>query len=131
MARRYLFAALVFALLAATTGLSIVAQRGAAPPRRPGILGDGIAQLPNGWRIAPAGRHAPIGDLPLNMVCRPTALPPDHEQRLVSRASRCSIPSTSSSPTFWLEHAWLGLAWHPDGALPSSGGAQNVVNEPT
>ena len=34
------------------------------------------------------------------------------------------------SATVPLDHAWLGLAWHPDGKrLFSSGAAQNVVNE--
>ena len=132
MLRRHAFAVVTLALLGATTGLSIVAQRGAPPPRRPGILGDGIAQLPNGWRIAPTGRHAPIGDLPLNMVWSP-----DGRYLLITNngwskpsitvfdTAHFGIPATRP-----LDPAWLGLAWHPDGKrLFSSGAAQNVVNE--
>jgi hypothetical protein len=55
------FAAITIGLILATAGLSVVAQRAAPPPRRPGPVGDGVTQLPNGWRIAPAGRHAQIG----------------------------------------------------------------------
>ena len=27
--------------------------------------------LPNGWRLTPAGKHLPLGDLPLNMAVSP------------------------------------------------------------
>ena len=43
----------------------------AAPPERPGHQGAGTVLLPNGWRIAPAGRHITVGDLPLAMVESP------------------------------------------------------------
>ena len=48
-----------------------------------------------------------------------------------SRASRSSTRRISTSRrALPLDHAWLGLAWHPDGKrLFSSGAAQNVVNE--
>ena len=45
-----------------------VAQRGAAPPPLPGRQAGGETLLPNGWKIAPAGHHIQIGDLPLNMA---------------------------------------------------------------
>ena len=71
MRRRHVFLTITITLVLATAGLTTIAKQGAPPPRRPGVLGGGITQLPNGWRIAPAGRHAPIGDLPLNMVWSP------------------------------------------------------------
>ena len=40
-------------------------------PSRPGVLGGGVTLLPNGWKIAPAGRHIQIGDLPLAMIESP------------------------------------------------------------
>ena len=121
---------LLTALCTATTGLVAVAQRGAAPPRLPGARA-GVMQLPNGWRIAPTGRHAPIGDLPLNMVWSPDG------RYLIVTNNGWSKPTLTIFDTanFYirstvaLEHAWLGLAWHPDGMrLFSSGAAQNVVN---
>src|SRR5690242_19526494 len=48
-----------------------IAQRGAVPSARPGRLPGGATLLPNGWRIAPTGKHVQIGDLPLNMVPSP------------------------------------------------------------
>src|SRR3982751_4391072 len=63
MRRRIGFPAIALILSVAVTSLSVVAQRAAPPPRRPGVVEPGITQLPNGWRIAPAGRHAQVGDL--------------------------------------------------------------------
>jgi hypothetical protein len=34
-----------------------IAQRGPAAPAWPGVLGQGVTLLPNGWKTAPAGRH--------------------------------------------------------------------------
>src|SRR5689334_22097133 len=45
-----------------------LAQRGAVLSPRPGRQADGATLLPNGWRIAPAGHHVQVGDLPLNMA---------------------------------------------------------------
>jgi len=42
-----------------------VAQRGAVPTAWPGRQSGGATLLPNGWRIAPAGKHVQVGDLPL------------------------------------------------------------------
>src|SRR5262245_46273733 len=119
-------------LVAMTTGLVTIAQRAAAPPRRPGIIGNGVAQLPNGWRIAPAGRHAPVGDLPLNMIWSPDG------RYLIVTNNGWSKPTLTIFDTanFYIrstvtvDHAWLGLAWDRGGKrLYSSGAAQNQVYE--
>lgn len=108
------------------------AQRGAIPAPRPGLQRGGVTLLPNGWRIAPAGRHVQIGDLPLNMVpspdgryiiitnngwAKPTLTVFDTKtEQVISRAP--------------VDHAWLGLAWHPDGArMFSAGAAENTIHE--
>lgn len=38
---------------------------------RPGVVEKGVTLLPNGWRIAPAGKHVMVGDLPLAMLVSP------------------------------------------------------------
>ena len=132
MRRAIAFWSLALALTLTTSGLVTIAQRGGGEPRRPGILGGGITQLPNGWRIAPAGRHSSIGDLPLNMVWSP-----DGRYLIVtnngwSRPTLTVFDTTNFyiKATIPVDHAWLGLAWHPDGKrLYSSGAAQNVVKE--
>ncbi|HSB61872.1 MAG TPA: hypothetical protein VLI67_09140, partial [Vicinamibacteria bacterium] len=115
----------VVALLAGTAGAATAEDK-------PGHQGGGTVLLPNGWRIAPAGRHLPVGDLPLAMVesrdgrhlvitnngwAKPSITVVDVERLHVQ--SRLS-----------LEHAWLGLAWHPDGRrLYSSGAGGSTVDE--
>jgi YVTN family beta-propeller protein len=109
-----------------------VAQRGAAPVTWPGSLGGGETLLPNGWRIAPAGRHMAIGDLPLNLT-----LSPDGRYLIVSNNGYAKptlrvvdLEHGVVSQTVSLEDAWLGLAWSPDGTrLYSSGAAANSVHE--
>ncbi len=137
MRNRWLFALLAGALLL-TSGASLLtllqAQRGPDAPQWPGPAGDGVVLLPNGWRIAPAGRHLAVGDLPLAMVPSPDgrsvivtnngwsspSLTIVDQQRMYVRAR---VP---------LNHAWLGLVWHPDGnRLYSSGAGFNTVKELT
>jgi len=126
------FVMIATVLAASTVSLVVVAQRAPARPSRPGPLGSGVTQLPNGWRIAPAGRHSQIGDLPLNMVWSP-----DGRYLIVSN-NGWSKPTLTIfdtvnffvKATVPVDHAWLGLAWHPDGKrLFSSGAAENVINE--
>jgi YVTN family beta-propeller protein len=114
------------ALLIAVLGLR------ASAAEKPGSEAAGTVLLPNGWRIAPAGQHVLVGDLPLAMVessdgrylivtnnghARPSLTVLDLERLHVK--SRLLI-----------DHAWLGLAWHPDGKrLYSSGAGGSTVDE--
>ncbi len=99
---------------------------------RPGALGWGVTLLPNGWKIAPAGRHVQVGDLPLAMVESP-----DGRSLLVANngyakptVSVVDLQNEIVRSAIVLDHAWLGLAWHPDGRrLYVSGAANNTVHE--
>src|SRR6266849_8204658 len=97
------------------TGLVLVAVPALAAP--PGPQGSGVTLLPNGWRIAPAGRHITVGDLPLAM-----AESPDGRYLIVSNDGYAKatlavvdLARLSVSQRFPVDNAWLGLAWHPDG----------------
>ncbi|MCU0256496.1 MAG: hypothetical protein MUF60_07115, partial [Vicinamibacterales bacterium] len=128
---RALFPLLVL-FLVVSGALVPLAQLGPAPPERVGAQGEGVTLLPNGWRIAPAGTHVQVGDLPLSMTPSP-----DGRFVIVSN-NGWNAPTLTIFDTVHgyvtervaVDHAWLGLAWHPDGTrLYSSGGSQNTVNE--
>ncbi|HEX5473632.1 MAG TPA: bifunctional YncE family protein/alkaline phosphatase family protein [Vicinamibacterales bacterium] len=128
MKRRVLLLTFTGCVLATLTPL---AQWTAAPPRRiPGLDKDGTTLLPNGWRIAPAGRHHQIGDLPLSM--RPS---PDGRFLVVANNGwekpTLTVFDTKSEEVVGradVSNGWLGLVWAPDGQrLYSSGAADNAV----
>ena len=123
------------ALALGTLLIGVPCAAGAARPEKPvkpGYEGGGVVLLPNGWKIAPAGRHLSVGDLPLAMVesadgryvivtnngyAKPTLTVVDVERFLV----KSRLP---------MEHAWLGLAWNPDRTrLYSSGAGGSTVDE--
>ena len=105
---------------------------GADKPVLPGAEGGGVTLLPNGWRIAPAGRHITVGDLPLAMVESP-----DGRYLIVSNNGYAKptlavvdVARMYVRSKVTLDHAWLGLAWHPDGRrLFVSGAGESSVRE--
>ncbi len=107
-----------------------IAQRGAVPSPRPGRQANGATLLPNGWRIAPAGRHIQVGDLPLNMATSADG------RFLVITNNGWTRPTLTVFDTkneqvtgrVTVDNAWLGLAWSPDGThLYSAGAAENTI----
>jgi YVTN family beta-propeller protein len=121
------------ALIALTlSGLVPLAQQAPPPPRWPGRVQAGVTLLPNGWTIAPVGRHAYVGDLPLAQV-----LSPDGRYAIITNNGYAKptltiydLQNQYVKGRVPLDHAWLGLVWHPDGhRLYSSGAAQNIVQE--
>jgi YVTN family beta-propeller protein len=124
-------------LLATCAFVSVVGALGGAsgdssPIVHPGALGLGVTLLPNGWKIAPAGKHVQVGSLPLAMVESP-------DGRTLFIASNgylkpaiiaVDIKSERVVDTLVLDHAWVGLAWNPDGSrLYVSGAGNNTVHE--
>jgi YVTN family beta-propeller protein len=116
----------------AAAALVSFSNLGDADTARPGPEGRGTVLLPNGWRIAPAGRHIPVGDLPLAMLQSP-----DGRYVIVTNNGYAKPSLTVVDIERWLvksklplEHAWLGLAWHPDAKrVYSSGAGGSTVDE--
>lgn len=132
MPRSLAMSAMFFALLCLALPPLYAAETPAKPSARPGPEGGGVTLLPNGWRIAPAGKHLVLGNMPLAMEESPDG------KRLVVSNNGFSKPTLSIvdlehltvPATVPMENAWLGLAWHPDGKrLYVSGGGANTVNE--
>ena len=121
----------VFAVVV-TGALTTVAQKGPAPAQWPGYLGGGVTLLPNGWKIAPEGRHVQVGDLPMTIVPSPdgrfaAVSTSGYDKPALSIFDTRSLQVIARVP---VEHTWLGLVWHPDGRrLFASGSSENAIYE--
>jgi len=130
MLRRLVVPVLVL-LLAPVAFAAEKATHSAARRQVPGREKNAVL-LPNGWRIAPAGRHLTVGDLPLAMAESPDG------GTLVITNNGYTKPSLTvvdlrrltEPASLAVDDAWLGLVWHPDGKrLYASGGATSTVQE--
>jgi YVTN family beta-propeller protein len=122
----------VFLAAVAVCGVSLSSVGDGPPIARPGPLGWGVTLLPNGWKIAPAGRHIQVGDLPLAMIESPDGrwLLVANNGYALPTISVVDIRHQNVRATLQLDHAWLGLAWHPDGhRVYASGAGNNTVHE--
>ncbi|MBN9521896.1 beta-propeller fold lactonase family protein [bacterium] len=107
----------------------------AAPAERelPGLRKDGFVQLPNQWKLKPAGRHLELGDFPVNVAIHPTgqfaavlhAGFKDHEVVIVNLdKNRTRITSRAT-----VDQAFYGMTWSDDGKqLFASGGEFETVH---
>src|SRR5579864_1810454 len=118
----------VVAMTVTVVGSALITRAQSAPSQTtaaPGVTSDGSTLLPNGWRLAPAGQHLALGDLPLNV-----AISPDGRYALVTNnglsrptLSVIDIASWAVKSTLAIDVAWYGLAWSPDGTKVYVGGA--------
>ncbi|PTR01199.1 YVTN family beta-propeller protein [Mucilaginibacter yixingensis] len=86
--------------------------------------------LPNGWKISPAGRSLPLGDLPLNMKISPSekylAITNNGQSTQSLQLIDPKQEKVLSEKTLGV--AWYGLAFSPDEKdLYVSGGNSNVI----
>jgi len=108
------------------------AQRGPGGRLLPGFQGGNVTLLPNGWKISPAGEHLGVGDLPLNMTLTPGGryLIVTNNGYAKPTLTVVDLANRYVKARVAVDHAWFGLAWHPNGRrLYSSGASQNTVNE--
>ncbi len=87
--------------------------------------------LPNGWTITPPEKHVDTEDLILNMQPSPDG------RRLIALHGGFNahglvvldLATNEVTQRIPLPTAWLGLAWHPNGALLYVSGGNNRKNE--
>src|SRR5436853_7814138 len=92
----------------------------------PGRDGDGVL-LAAGWRITPAGRQLPSGDMILSAQVSPDGKTlaftntgyTQHQLHIVDLATE------KETATFPLERGWSGLAWQPNGKSVLVSGGQD------
>ena len=90
----------------------------------PGSQSDGSILLPNGWRVAPAGKMLAVGTLPLNLVTSPDGRYAIITNNGIAKPSFSivDLANWTVKNTVLVENAFLGLAWSTDGTkLYSSG----------
>src|SRR5262249_37052810 len=77
----------------------------------PGAVPDGPTLLPNGWRLAAAGRHLAVGDLPLNVLESPDARYLVVSNNGIGKPSLMvvDVASWSIKSTTQIDSAWYGL----------------------
>ena len=89
-----------------------------------------IVSLPNGWKLTPAGKLLPLGDLPLNIAVSPSKKlaaitnngESDQTIQLVDIEHEVILDSII------IGKAWLGLTFSDDGNyLYASGGNDNII----
>jgi YVTN family beta-propeller protein len=133
--RRLTLGSVAIALLASGS-IWVVARAQSSTPAAsyllPGTQADGSVLLSNGWKVAPVGRHLPVGPMPLAVLTSP-----DGKYAIVSNDG-ISKPSFSIvdlakwtvKSTMTIDNAWLGLVFSPDGSkLYSAGANQNNIQE--
>ena len=130
--RRVTVGLTALALTVTGTRLIMRAQSGAPTSALPGAASDGSFMLPNGWHLAPAGKHLLLSDLPLNIATTPNGRFAVIANEGLARPSLTvvDLSAWSVASTFPLDAAWYGLTLNADGSKVYIGGAnQNNVQE--
>ena len=134
---RFHSVALLLPQLAVAACIAVVPGASAADTKPkvvwPGLQKDGTVQLPNQWKLNPAGTHVEVGDFPVNVQLHPTGQfaavlhcgLKDHEVHILDlNAKKRKIVCRVT-----VDQAFYGLAWSPDGKqVYASGGEFDVVH---
>jgi DNA-binding beta-propeller fold protein YncE len=99
----------------------------------PGVLPDGFVQLPNQWRLRPAGSQTELGDFPVHIELHPdgkhiAALHCGYREHEIVILNLVGNRVRISSRTV-VDQAFYGLTFSPDGkTLYASGGEYEVIH---
>jgi YVTN family beta-propeller protein len=120
---------LLFIFVAQLACLLLPAQTPTKTPTDKKIGGRPVL-LPNGWQLSPAGRSAPLGDLPLNMAVSPTKkwIAVTNNGQSVQSVQLIDARSEKVLHTEILRKSWYGLKFSADERfLYASGGNDNWI----
>ena len=98
------------------------------------VVAQPAGNLPNGWKITPAGKHVVTADYVLNLTTAPSdnqivALHSGYNPHGLLVIDPKNVEITQRTP---LKSAWFGMAWAPDGkTLYISGGNAESRQNPT
>jgi len=87
-------------------------------------------QLPNGWKLTPAGRSLPLGDLPLNLIFSPSGkyAAVTNNGQSVQSIQLIDTKTEKILHTEIIAKSWYGLAFSYDEKfLYASGGNDNRI----
>jgi len=115
--------AIIFQIILFSFTLSLIAQT-------PKEAGSHTVTLPNGWKLTPAGKILPLGDLPLNIAISPSkklaAITNNGESDQTIQL--VDIDKEVILDSIIIRKSWLGLAFSDDGKyLYASGGNDNRI----
>jgi YVTN family beta-propeller protein len=87
-------------------------------------------QLPNGWKLSPAGKSLPLGDLPLNMAISKSkklmAVTNNGESK--QSLQLIDLVNDKIADTITIDKSWLGIVFSPDEkSVFVSGGNDNWI----
>jgi YVTN family beta-propeller protein len=134
--KRFAIALVVFALAAATAWTAMQRSRMKHPFSGleitiPGKDGDGIL-LQDGWKITPAGRQLPSGDMILSAAVSPdgSLLAFTNSGYTRHQLHVVDLGTEKEIATFPLDRTWAGLAWSPNNKrILISAGQGNTAGE--
>ncbi len=124
-----IYGAVLWLLIALMAAPALQAQNPTTKVELPGKY-HAYTLLPNGWRLTPAGKQVPIGELPLNMVVT------QNQRYAITSNSGMGINSLSvidikqqkEVQRYVVDNTWVGLTFGPaDKYLYVSGGNDNAV----
>ncbi len=97
---------------------------------QPNVNTSNKIQLPNGWKLSPAGKSLPLGDLPLNMAISKSKklMAVTNNGQSKQSLQLIDLVNDKIADTITIDKSWLGIVFSPDEkSVFVSGGNDNWI----